>query len=387
MNVLHFSKKDFFFIDFENMQATLNLISSVAYARPTKLKLFKNLIIELAALIKPFESRIHELTQYHKRNNSPPPQSWIRQKDLFLLYSLVQANIISSDTIKTFYSSYYTFIESLPEYSAEIDSGLIDNEMSKIFYNDQLNELESAFKDPNMNSETEIKNKGIFSIKVEPFAIYDDYPNSSLIETAAFYGASKCFRFLLLNKKEYNEKSNDTINNMLNNDTNNFPQISFNKIGLAVSNNEYESNQIMNCAVAGSNPEIIRICESKGFSFNKTMETAIFFHQNEIAKWLYEVKNMKYDINSLIACMYSSNYEMFLEINQQNNQHNLFSINDKGDHGVQSFFYSVPLDIAAFEGYMKFVKIFCNFPKINLLEINDYVCEFFFWKITNRLCN
>ena len=73
----------------------------------------------------------------------------------------------------------------------------------------------------------------------------------SLIEFAALCGNAQIFKFLMINGASLNPESADK-------------------------------------AVSGGNIEIIEICRSHNITFEKSFNTAIKYHHNDIAKWIYE---------------------------------------------------------------------------------------------------
>ncbi|OHT09025.1 hypothetical protein TRFO_22173 [Tritrichomonas foetus] len=78
----------------------------------------------------------------------------------------------------------------------------------------------------------------------------------NFIEYAAFYGAVKCFKFLLKNMAPISHKKKD--------------------------------NLLGKCAIAGGNFEIIHLCQQEKSSFLCCLEYAIKYHKNDVAEWLID---------------------------------------------------------------------------------------------------
>lgn len=93
------------------------------------------------------------------------------------------------------------------------------------------------------------------------------------IESAAFYGSLKCFKFLLLNIK-------------------------------------LSSRNLAQYAIAGGNTEIIHICEQQKLNFRNTLNIAVAFHHNDVAQWI--VDNSKDEIREDVYdnCIHSYNFDM-----------------------------------------------------------------------------
>ena len=106
---------------------------------------------------------------------------------------------------------------------------------------------------------------------------------SDLIDHAAFYGSLKCFKYLLLNSKD-------------------------------------QSQQLAKYAVAGGNTEIIHICEQNKKKFLGTLKVAIYYHQNDIAQWIFENEKDMTDDNSINWCIDANNFVMlqyFLDLRSE----------------------------------------------------------------------
>lgn len=148
------------------------------------------------------------------------------------------------------------------------------NEIALAIRNDNLDELQKSLfnQDFNFNFNGKISN-----------CIYErcSFVNNeiSYIEYAAFFGAVKCFKYLLLN-------------------------------GANLSQN------IAKFAVGGGNNEIIRICEQKNCDFKDTVQVAIKYHHWEIFKWLISTERIEFDkINEYInCCIYFNNYKSLMTL-------------------------------------------------------------------------
>ena len=67
-------------------------------------------------------------------------------------------------------------------------------------------------------------------------------------------------------------------------------------------------NSIAKYDIKGGNTEIIHICHQKKCNFKGTLSNAIYYHQNEIAKWIFD--NKIDDDYNLDSCVDSCNFEM-----------------------------------------------------------------------------
>ena len=81
--------------------------------------------------------------------------------------------------------------------------------------------------------------------------------NLTLIEYAAFYGSVKCFKYLLMN--------------------------------------ECKLDMAAKYAVAGSNSEIIHICQQHKATFDGSLLLSIRYHRWEITEWLLETLNVQFN--------------------------------------------------------------------------------------------
>ncbi|OHS96623.1 hypothetical protein TRFO_37169 [Tritrichomonas foetus] len=165
----------------------------------------------------------------------------------------------SKYTLKTFHTLY--FVE-------EIETSLL-NIIQK---DDVVSFQEYLIQQPHLN----------FSLFEMPnffhFTNTERYQNSYVMEFAAYFGASKIFRFLYINK-------------------------------------EAKYGKYINCyAVASCNAEIVHICESLSDNYTGCVLTAIKFHRNEILEWLITNKNLNVDIECLLISIQFHNYEAFIRI-------------------------------------------------------------------------
>lgn len=81
----------------------------------------------------------------------------------------------------------------------------------------------------------------------------------TLLQLAAYYGSIKIFKFILLNGADLKIK---------------------NKEGFSFEH----------FAIAGGDPEMIRIFEQKGMTFQNTLKVATQFHQNSVFQWIFDNK-------------------------------------------------------------------------------------------------
>lgn len=81
----------------------------------------------------------------------------------------------------------------------------------------------------------------------------------TLLQLSAYYGSMKIFKYILLNGADLKIK---------------------NKEGFSFEH----------FAIAGGDPEMIRIFEQKGMSFHNTLKVAAQFHQNSVFQWIFDNK-------------------------------------------------------------------------------------------------
>ncbi|OHS98988.1 hypothetical protein TRFO_34635 [Tritrichomonas foetus] len=139
------------------------------------------------------------------------------------------------------------------------------------------------------------------------------------MDVAAFYGSVKIFKYLFLNKEL-------------------IPL----HIGLP--------------AVAGGNPEIIHLLESNKIVFKDTLDIAIRFNHNEIAKYLHDNTGQQYTLKSLVEAIRYNNIEMAIQLLPQFKPEELLE----------------PIIQAAKNGYLLIVKIICSVNGVDHNAVDDY---------------
>lgn len=130
----------------------------------------------------------------------------------------------------------------------------------------------------NINQETKIHSyENIVFPEVKP----------TLLQLSAYYGSIKIFKYILLNGADLKIK---------------------NKEGFSFEH----------FAIAGGDPEMIRIFEQKGLSFHNTLRVAAQFHQNSVFQWIFDNKE-KDNLNSVFldACTVN-NLHVILFLIQEN---------------------------------------------------------------------
>lgn len=123
---------------------------------------------------------------------------------------------------------------------------------------------------------------------MHPFLQFDP----TILQVAAFYGAIKCFKFLLLNGSSIEDQEMEKILNMR-------------KRGPGALSDEYPLLRLLYTpyTVAGGNIEIIRIMEQQNLSFDGVeANIALYFHHYDVFEWLVGTK----DLLITTKCMYFS---------------------------------------------------------------------------------
>ena len=127
------------------------------------------------------------------------------------------------------------------------------NKLAQILQDDDLEHLKELFVSPSFDV-----NQLIPESFLEPVWMLHFHP--SLIQYAAFYNATKCFNFLMMNDADLNYL--DDVSRFL-------PQF----------------------AICNGNIEIYRICEQNSVDVNHCDHTAIAFHFFDIFLWIHETKH------------------------------------------------------------------------------------------------
>lgn len=131
--------------------------------------------------------------------------------------------------------------------------------------------------------------------------------------------------------------------------------------------NDIDYEMLLKHAIVGGNNEIIHIIENESHSNleyeNVLLYNAILYMNNELIEYLIHNYDIKIDGEAYIKCIYSSNYEAMLKLIELDDSN---AINEHGDIG------SSPLDIAAFEGYLDFLKFLLQNEKVDSHNLNSY---------------
>lgn len=142
---------------------------------------------------------------------------------------------------------------------SESDTEIIQNsDILNFILKDDVDSLQKHISNPAYNIEKEI-----FYLPKEN--------KCNAIEYTAFCGSLKCFKYLLLNC-------------------------------------QLNLDSIAKYAVIGGNTEIIHICYQKKYNFKGTLLKSIYYHRNEIAKWI--IDNNIDDDFELHSCVNSNNFEI-----------------------------------------------------------------------------
>lgn len=126
----------------------------------------------------------------------------------------------------------------------------------------------------------------------------------------------------------------------------------------------------MELAFAGGNYDIIHIIENENHDENiksnqNLLYLAILHMNNNLIEYILDSYNVIVDNESYNKCIYSSNYEAMMILNEYKNEYmKKDNENDK----------SSPIEISASEGYLDFFKymIIMNFIEKNELQNESY---------------
>ena len=199
-----------------------------------------------------------------------------------------------------------------------------------------INPIVQLIKDDNIDAFQDFISKNNYdiekSIPHSSFEIHIQLLNAKPIEYAAYFGSINCFKFLLM-------KDNN-----------------INYINLLVF------------AFCGGNIDIIHIIENESHnesikSNHKLLYCAILFMNNDLIDYVVHSYHIKIDAESYIKCIYASNYDAMLKLRELDDDN---KINQQGNIG------SAPIDIAAFEGYLDFLKYFLTIKDIDVSQYNSY---------------
>jgi ankyrin repeat protein len=154
----------------------------------------------------------------------------------------------------------------------------------------------------------------------------------TLIQVAAFFGARKCFKWLLMNGADLRARDRNFVS---------LPQM----------------------AVAGGDIEIIRLCQGYGLDFYSTPHCAVTFHRNEIFDWLSETTAAAVDDE--VDIYGQTTFHCACESN------NLYVLSKlvstcKDVNIVSSFRRWTPLRIAVRSSSLEAIQCLLSFPSVNV---------------------
>ncbi|KAK8847789.1 hypothetical protein M9Y10_018821 [Tritrichomonas musculus] len=288
------------FLTKTNTPSLLMLIASVVYANP---HLFDAMVKLLSD--KPFSNFI-------TNEMSIPSGNAFASMPYFIIYQLLKC---SNNPNRICFLNYRPYRRNMNPMDS-IHSQIIDltNPYIKAIYDDDVQKLQQLIILSNFD-----ENQQMSIFKVE----YIDslYNNSILIEFAALFGSLQCFKYLFLNSK----------------------------------NVDYED--LLKYSIAGGNYDIIHITEDQiqddeYKSKQIYLYLAIYYMRNELIEYLIDNYEVKIDTECYIRCLYSSNYEAFLILNEiDEDDYNIFGVDQKG---------MKPIEIASLYGYYYFVKLMVN---------------------------
>lgn len=190
---------------------------------------------------------------------------------------------------------------------------------------DDLNGLQSYITMNNYNIDLQIK-KSLFDVHVI-------LANSTPLEISAFFGSINCFKFLLNQTKNIDYK------------------------------------RLLSFSFAGGNYDIIHIIENESHDIqsmkenNSCLHNAILYFHNDLIEYAIQNYQLKIDAESYIKCIYASNYGAMLMLREIDSSD---AVNEFGMIG------STPIDIAAFEGYLDFMKYLLLVCKADVKKLNSF---------------
>ena len=218
-----------------------------------------------------------------------------RQESYYLLEKMIEQELIDPSSIQKQQSLYFSHYKTKEEiaslqsnqfwkqFSSNIDVLEKDNwEFHKRYAREGVNPLEIAkiIRNDDVEKLQELSSQTSFNFQqtIEP-SLYERYSfinkeNISLIDYAAFFGSVKCFKFLIVN-------------------------------GSSIKNTGV-------FAVAGGNLEIFYICVQNHSSFDRSYETAIEYHRNDIFFYLYQNKIGNIGMTRKLGkqCIFCNNFEI-----------------------------------------------------------------------------
>lgn len=183
----------------------------------------------------------------------------------FIVYNLFMEDLIKKEDIKKLKSDFF-----LPNYDHPINlEKLFQNIKDQVSNENMIETIENIRKGLNTSElATTIRNDDVDTLQqlssVENFDFNQIIPScfyecssllsiSNLIQYAAAFRSVKCFKFLLINGAEINSK-------------------------------------LVEFAILGGSPEILRICEQHKCNFDSSLLNSISYHQDIIFDWLIDMK-------------------------------------------------------------------------------------------------
>lgn len=159
-----------------------------------------------------------------------------------------------------------------------------DCTVSKLIRDDDIENFQLFISNTNLDFDSKIQ-----SSVFESNTLINQMP--TLIEYSAFFGSINIFKFLLLQLEKQNYFNEDS---------------------------EKKLKKLYEYSIVGGCFEIIHIVEGINSNLNlidrHCIKLAISYHQNKIADYLFENSDSKFSFDDLILCIEKNNYEMFVNI-------------------------------------------------------------------------
>lgn len=304
--------------DHQHTLSTLKLISSVVFANPRYLN-------NAVKLLKTYENI--GITNPLFIGYYPGEEVLERSQMLYALLWI--SNHISYNSLQKYHcpnvlKNIMEFIDKVsPEKNLEKEEKKsLDDLIFQSILNDDVDSLQNLVLKNKIDINKPIKiNYWIPSIQSD---------NSLPIEYSIVLASIKCFKFLLS------------------------------------STEKVDYSNLFLLAIQGKNMEIYNIIEQKidlSYMPSDYLKYAILFMNNELFDYFTQKIDCHVGTNDIIDCIYSSNYYAMLSLKK----FKIYSImNMIGKNG------STPIDTAAFEGDLYFVKYLAEILRVNTHALNSY---------------
>lgn len=298
----------------------LESIDSAIYARPKKFRIYVNLILLFKEKIKLYlnqDELFHifgsHIVNFHLFINS------------FYTTDFILSICKNDEVVSMIFKPFFEFIKSDNEtesykFKENCLKGENPNKIAHTLRNDDVVTLQYLLSHSNLDINMKIS-RSIFEIS------YILYEEPTLIEYAAFFQSFECFKYLFMQE------------------------------------NIKITPQLSKFAVAGGNYSIIHLLENRKIKFTADdLNTAVQFHQNEVAEYLRE----SFEIDD------KNNESLFTSITYYNIRYFTKHINEVLNINIKNKFNSTLLHTAAFYGQYDLTLFLLNIDGIDLDAKADF---------------